>query len=57
MKTMKKAIAVSLIGAMLLPLAGCAKKIESVRARDFKAAIEEVIDEDEYTTNGDSSVY
>ncbi len=55
MKTMKKAIAVSLIGAMLLPLAGCAKKIESVRARDFKTAIEEVIDEDDYTTNSDDS--
>jgi len=56
MKNLKKAVAITLIGAMLLPLAGCGKKIEPVRARDFEAAIEEVFDDDEYMSY-DGSVF
>ena len=55
MKNMKKIISAALAGIMLLPLAGCAfKKIERVRSKDFKNAIEEVFDEDDYGTYGDS---
>ena len=53
MKNIKKIIAVTLVGAMLLPLAGCAKKIEHIRAGEFKDAIEEVFDDDDYVSYGD----
>ena len=48
MKSLKKIVAATLVGAMLLPLAGCAKKIERIRAKDFEDALEEVFDDDEY---------
>lgn len=56
MKTMKKVISVALVGVMMMSLAGCAKKIESIRLKDFKSALETVIDEDDYTAT-DSNVY
>lgn len=56
MKNVKKIIAATLVGAMILPLAGCAKKIERVKSRDFEAAIEEVFDDDEYGSYGGSTV-
>lgn len=56
MKNTKKIIAATLAGAMLLPLAGCAKKIEHIRAGEFKDAIEEVFDDDDYTSYGDTIV-
>lgn len=56
MKMMKKAVSIVLLGAMALSMAGCAKKIETVKKKDFKNAIEEVIDEDDYVEN-DSNVY
>lgn len=55
MKNMKKVIAAALAGIMLMPLAGCAgRKIEAVSARDFKRAVEEVFDEDDYGSFGGS---
>ena len=56
MKNTKKIIAATLVGAMLLPLAGCAKKIEHIRAGEFKDAIEEVFDDDDYVSYGDMIV-
>lgn len=56
MKSVKSVIAAVLVGSMVLPLAGCARKIERIRARDFESAIEEVFDDDEYGSNG-GSVY
>ena len=56
MKNTKKIIAATLVGAMLLPLAGCAKKIEHIRAAEFKDAIEEVFDDDDYVSYGDMIV-
>ena len=56
MKKLKQIIAVTLIGAMLLPLAGCAKKIERIRAKDFEDALEEVFDDDDYASYGGSVV-
>ena len=56
MKNTKKIIAATLVGAMLLPLAGCAKKIELIRAGEFKDAIEEVFDDDDYVSYGDMIV-
>ena len=50
MKNVKKVVAAVLTGAMLLPLAGCAKKIERIKARDFENAIEEVFDDDDYSS-------
>ncbi len=52
MKGVKQVVAVTLIGALLLPLAGCAKKIERIRTKDFEDALEEVFDDDEYGTYG-----
>ena len=37
-----------------MSLAGCARKIEPVSSRDFKNAVEEVFDDDEYGTYGGS---
>ena len=54
MKTMKRIIAASLAGIMLMSLAGCARKIEPVSSRDFKKAVEEVFDDDDYGTYGGS---
>ncbi len=54
---LKKVISVALLGAMALSIAGCAKKIESIKAKDFKNAIEEVIDEDDYSDLGDNIYY
>lgn len=54
MKMIKEIMAVTLVGAMLLPLAGCAKKIERMRAKDFKNGIETVFDDDEYSSYGDT---
>lgn len=51
---MKKIIAATIVGIMLLSIAGCAKKIERVRKGDFEDAIEEVFDDDEYGTYADS---
>ena len=54
MKMIKEIMAVTLVGAMLLPLAGCARKIERMRAKDFKTGIETVFDDDEYYSYGDT---
>lgn len=55
MKNIKKIISVTLAGVMLMPLAGCARrKIEAVSKKDFKNAVEEVFDDDDYGTIGDS---
>ena len=56
MKMMKKAVSIVLLGAMALSMAGCAKKIETVKKKDFKNAIEEVIDDTDYV-DGESNVY
>ena len=56
MKNIKNIIAATLVGTMLLPLAGCAKKIEHIRAGEFKDAIEEVFDDDDYVSYGDMIV-
>ena len=48
MKKVKCIVSAILAGAMLLPLTGCLKKVEYVKEKDFKNAIEEVFDDDEY---------
>ena len=53
MKKVKCIVAAALIGAMLLPLTGCFKKIEYVKMRDFRNAVEEVFDDDEYVEEDD----
>lgn len=50
----KKVISVALVGAMALSIAGCAKKIETVKAGDFRDALEEVMDDDDYTDANDN---
>jgi len=49
-KTVKKIMSVILATSVVLPLAACGKKIEPVKAKDFKKALEESldIDDDEY---------
>ena len=54
---MKKVISVAVLGAMALSMTGCAKKIESVKKGDFKDAIEEVIDDSDYSDNGSNIYY
>ncbi|MBR1797527.1 MAG: hypothetical protein IJ757_05925 [Clostridiales bacterium] len=53
MKHIKEVVSTILIGAMLMPLAGCSKKIEPIKAKEFKKAIELVFDDDEYSSYGD----
>ena len=54
---MKQVISVALVSAMALSIAGCAKKIESIKKGDFKDAIEEVIDDGDYVEYGDNIYY
>ena len=53
----KKVISVALLGAMALSVAGCAKKIDPVKKKDFKTAIETVIDEDDYYETDNNNIY
>ena len=53
---MKKVISVAVLGAMVLSMTGCAKKIESVKKGDFKDAIEEA-SIDDYSDNGSNIYY
>jgi len=53
MKKAKCIVSAVLAGAMLLPLTGCLKKVEYVKEKDFKNAIEEVFDEDDYIAHDD----
>ncbi|MBO4637138.1 MAG: hypothetical protein J5685_08350 [Clostridiales bacterium] len=50
MKVLRSAVTFLLAGAMMMSLAGCAKKIEPLKAKDFKDALENAldVDEDEY---------
>lgn len=49
-KAIKNIVSVVLLASMALSIAGCAKKIEPVKKKDFKDALEEVfdIDDDDY---------
>ena len=57
MKTIRSVVATILVGATMMSLAGCAKKIEPVKKKDFKTALENAldIDDDEYL-DGDGTV-
>ena len=57
MRTIRSVVATILVGATMMSLAGCAKKIEPVKKKDFKDALENAldIDDDEYL-DGDGSV-
>lgn len=50
-KAIKTIVSVVLLASMAFSIAGCAKKIEPVKKKDFKDALEEVfdIDEDDYS--------
>ena len=50
-KAIKNIVSVVLLASMALSLAGCAKKIEPIKKKDFKDALEEVfdIDDDDYS--------
>ncbi|MBO4636574.1 MAG: hypothetical protein J5685_05435, partial [Clostridiales bacterium] len=51
MKKLKSVVALVLVGASMMSLAGCAKKIEPLKKKDFKDALENAldIDDDDYS--------